>query len=1177
MMSAIKIIDGNEAAASVAYQVSDVHVIYPISPSSFMGELVDQWAAENKPNIWGTIPRVVEMQSEGGAAGALHGTLQVGALATTYTSAQGLLLMIPNMYKIAGELTAAVFHVAARTIATHALSIFGDHSDVMGVRQTGFAILASGNVQEAQDLALIAHATTLEARVPFVHCFDGFRTSHEVAKIEAVSTDEIRAMIDDDLVIAHRKRALNPENPFIHGTAQNPDIYFQGRERSNEFYANVPALVTKYMEKFAVLTGRKYSLFTYSGDPKAERVIVIMGSGAKTAVLTTKILQTMGEKVGVVQVHLYRPFAVKQFIETLPATTRAIAVLDRTKETGAIGGPLYQDVVTALAESWSYTIPTVIGGCYGLASKDFTPSMAKTVFDELKTAKPKKHFTVGINDDVTNLSLAYDVNFDAQSEIGFQALFFGLGSDGTVGANKNTIKIIGEETDNFVQGYFVYDSKKSGSKTVSHLRFGAQPLDVPFAIQSADFIACHQFDFLWSINVLAKAKVKSVFLLNSPYSPEIIWEKLPKAVAKTIIDKQIAFYIIDAYKVAAETGMGTRINTVMQTCFFAISNVLTHEEAIAKIKNTIVKTYTRKGEDVVKKNYEAVDRTLANLFKVSVPAMVAYDPENPIAINSKAPVFVQNVVNKISLSEGDSLPVSAFPVDGAYPSATAQWERRDISAVVSNWNPELCIQCGQCSLICPHAVLRAKHFPAAALKNAPATFKSAPYRVKDAANEQFCLQVHIENCTGCGLCSKVCPATSKDDKSIKAIMLQPKVSILAAEKQNVEFFTKLPYNARTDIDTSNPRGLQFCRPLFEFSGACVGCGETPYLKLLTQLFGNRMLVANATGCSSIYGGDITAVPWAKDDDGRGPAWSNSLFEDNAEFGLGFRIGVDIQTNYAINLLQQFKDYLGDELVTATIQGVTDGSEAGVVAQRERVRAISEKLQDKVSQNNGVANLLAVLNFLINRSIWAIGGDGWAYDIGYGGLDHVLASGNKVKVLVVDTEVYSNTGGQASKATPLGAVAKFAFAGKERPSKDLGLMMMAYSNIYVAQIALGANPTQAIRAIREAESYNGPAIIIAYSHCVAHGYDLANGAKQQKLAVESGFWPLYRYNPDRVKQNLNPFQLDSQRTDIKVAEYIYNEQRFKVLLSSNKVRAAELEQQLQEYIDKRWEKYKALEK
>ena len=1178
MDSKKKIMDGNEAAAYVAYRVTELSAIYPITPSTPMGELADKWSSEEVKNIWGTIPQVVEMQSEGGAAGALHGSLQTGALATTFTGSQGLLLMIPNMYKIAGELTSTVIHVAARSLACQALSIFGDHSDVMGVRDTGFALLASGSVQESHDLALIAHAATLEARVPFIHFFEGFRVSHEINKIDGIPTDAMREMIDEDLVLEHRKRALSPNRPCIRGTSQNPDVYFQGRETVNSYYLKTPEIVEKQMEKFKKLTGREYSLMSYYGDKEAERVIVIMGSGAKTAIKTIDQLVANGEKVGVIQVYLYRPFSIERFTQILPDTAKVVAVLDRTKEPGSLGEPLYQDVLTAIAEASDKQFkngqPKIVGGRYGLSSKAFTPAMVKGIFDSLKQDNPKNHFTIGIEDDVTGSSIGYDPKFILSDGGEKRAIFYGLGSDGTVGANKNTIKIIGEETDLCVQGYFVYDSKKSGTKTVSHLRFSPEEITAPYLIVAANFVACHQYNFIESDTMLDNAVEGATFLLNSHYGLDEIWDKLPKVIAEKIIAKKLKFYVIDAYKVAEATGMGARINTIMQTCFFAISGVLPKEKAIAKIKEAIEKTYRYKGEDVVQKNYAAVDQTLANLFEVKVPDKVSSKAhELAPLVSPDAPEFVRKVTATIMADKGNDLPVSAIPADGTYPSGTTKWEKRNITDTVSEWNPDLCVQCGQCGLICPHGVIRSKHFTEDNLKDAPEHFKTAKCRAKDCAGDQFRLQIYLEDCTGCGLCHEVCPAVNKENKNEKAIMITLKDDRFEAEKKNIEFFESLPYRNRTEVDVNNSRGVQYLQPYFEFSGACAGCGETPYVKLISQLFGDRLLVANATGCSSIYGGNLPTTPWCFDENNRGPAWSNSLFEDNAEFGLGFKLANDKQQQLALEMLRGFSDQVGGDLVNAIAEGLQKGDEQAIFDQRKRIEELQEKL--KASQDPRAKHLMVLLEYLIRRSVWIVGGDGWAYDIGFGGLDHVLASGRDVNVLVLDTEVYSNTGGQSSKATPRAAVAKFAASGKPVAKKDLGMMMMSYETIYVAQIAIGANQTQAIKAIIEAEKYPGPSLVIAYSHCIAHGYNLRRGVEQQKLAVNSGFWPLYRYHPDRFKEGRNPLQLDSKDPTIPVRDYAYNEPRFKSLVSDDSTHAEELLKKLQQDVDMRWKLYKDL--
>ncbi|HXK78705.1 MAG TPA: pyruvate:ferredoxin (flavodoxin) oxidoreductase, partial [Kiritimatiellia bacterium] len=1097
----IAIIDGNEAAAHIAYKTTEIAAIYPITPSSNMGEWADEWMSEGKTNIWGAVPTVVEMQSEGGAAGAVHGALQTGALTTTFTASQGLLLMIPNMYKIAGELTSTVFHVSARSLAASALSIFGDHQDVMACRQIGWAMLASNSVQEVLDTALIAQAATLKARVPFLHFFDGFRTSHEISKIEMISDDVIRAMVSDQLVADHRARALNPEKPFIRGTAQNPDVYFQGREAANKFYEACPDIVAATMDEFAKLTGRQYRPFDYIGAPDAERVIVLMGSGAETALETIEVLQKQGEKVGAIVVRLYRPFAAKYFFAALPKSVKAIGVLDRTKEPGSDGEPLYKDVLSALAQGVANgsfpTMPKVIGGRYGLSSKEFTPAMVKAVFDELKKDAPKNGFTVGIVDDVTHTHLDIDTTFFIRHPEVTNAMFFGLGADGTVGANKNSIKIIGEETDFYAQGYFVYDSKKSGSRTISHLRFGPNPIHSPYLIQKASFVACHQYEFLLQTDILRYASTGSTFLLNSPFSKEEVWDKLPKKVQARIIEKKIKFYNIDAYTVAERTGMGTRVNTIMQTCFFAISGVLPKDEAIAKIKDSIQKTYGRKGDDIVQQNFKAVDETLANLYEIPYSAVTS-TIEIPPTVSPQAPEFVKEVIATIMVGDGDSLPVSKMPIDGTFPSATTRWEKRNVSLSVPIWDENECIQCGTCSFVCPHACIRANEYDKSLLDKAPAGFKHAPVRNKP--DKAYTLQIYVEDCTGCGVCVASCPKKNKNDPTRKSINLGPKLPIVAQERENIKFFETLPLIDRAKLNLNMVKDAQYTLPLFEFSGACAGCGETPYLSLLSKLFGDRAVVANATGCSSIYGGNLPTTPWAQNRDGRGPVWSNSLFEDNAEFGLGFRLTSDQQKLYAEQLVATLKDDLGAELADGILQA-DQKDEAGIAAQRARVAELKKKLAGNTKPE--AFNLLAVADFLIQRSVWIVGGDGWAYDIGYGGLDHVLASGANVNILVLDTEVYSNTGGQASKSTPRGAVAKFAAGGKPVAKKDLAMIAMSYENVYVARVAFGANPPQAIKAFKEAEAHDGPSIIIAYSHCIAHGMrEMRDGLEQQKLAVNS---------------------------------------------------------------------------
>jgi len=1152
-------IDGNEAAAYVAHRVNEVIAIYPITPSSPMGEWADQWSADHAPNIWGTVPTVVEMQSEGGAAGATHGALQAGALGTTFTSSQGLLLMIPNMYKIAGELTATAFHVAARSLAAQALSIFGDHSDVMAVRGTGFALLASNSVQEVMDFALIAQAATLGSRLPFVHFFDGFRTSHEVAKVEQLTPDDMRAMVDDALVQAHRGRALSPEHPVLRGSAQNPDVYFQGRETVNPYYLACPTIVQNVMDKFARLVGRQYRLYDYVGAPDAERVMVIMGSGAEAAQETVEYLQARGEKVGVLKVRLYRPFSVEHCIAALPRTVKALAVMDRTKEPGSAGEPLYLDVVTAVAEAVAGgqspfpAFPRMIGGRYGLSSKEFTPAMIKAVFDELAKPQPKNHFTVGIYDDVTHTSLDYDPAFSTEEPGTVRALFYGLGADGTVGANKNSIKIIGEDTDNFAQGYFVYDSKKSGSVTISHLRFGPKPIRSTYLISQASFVACHQFSFLERLDVLKAAAPGATFLLNSPFGPEEVWDHLPRTVQRELIEKKLRFFVIDGYTVAKETGMGGRINTIMQTCFFAISGVLPRDEAIAAIKHAIEKTYGKRGEAIVKKNFAAVDATLDHLHEVQVPDRVTSTFDLRPAVPDEAPDFVRQTLAKIIAGEGDAVPVSAMPVDGTFPTGTTQYEKRNIALEIPVWDEAICIQCGKCVLVCPHAVIRAKVYSPELLAGAPATFKSSPARWREFKDQVYTLQVAPEDCTGCRLCVEVCPVKNKQETRLKAINMMPQPPLREPEAENWKFFLGLPEMDRAPLSLGQVKDVQLLEPLFEFSGACAGCGETPYIKLVTQLFGDRAVVANATGCSSIYGGNLPTTPWTFNHEGRGPAWSNSLFEDNAEFGLGLRLALDKHAEYARELVARLSRAIGDELAQAFLN--TDQStEAGIQAQRERVTRLKEKLQGLKTRE--AKDLLSVADALVKKSVWIIGGDGWAYDIGYGGLDHVLASGHNVNVLVLDTEVYSNTGGQMSKATPRGAVAKFAAGGKPRPKKDLAMIAMTYGNIYVARVAMGGSDMHTVKAFLEAEAYDGPSLIVAYSHCIAHGYDMAHGLDQQKAAVQSGHWPLLRYNPDLVTQGKNPLQLDSKAPSLPLEKYTYNETRYTMLAHSDPAAAKE---------------------
>ena len=1172
-------IDGNDAAAYVAYQNSEVIAIYPITPSSGMGEMSDEWAAKGRKNIWGTIPLVSELQSEGGASGAVHGSLQSGALTTTFTASQGLLLMIPNMYKIAGELTSTVFHVSARSIAASALSIFGDHSDVMAARQTGWGFLASSSIQEVMDMAAIAHKSTLESRIPFVHFFDGFRTSHEVNKIEQLTPEDIKAMIDDKYVREHRQRALTPENPFIRGTAQNPDVYFQGREAVNKFYDACPDIVQNAMNKFAEITGRQYHLFDYIGAPDAKRVIVMMGSGSEAALEAIDYMTNkMEEKVGIIKVRLYRPFGVEQLIAALPDTVEKITVLDRTKEPGSIGEPLYQDVVTALTENFAsdnpkFTkMPLITGGRYGLSSKEFTPAMVKGIFDELKKDKPKNHYTVGINDDVTNTSIDFDPNFVTEGSDVVRAMFYGLGADGTVGANKNTIKIIGEETNNYAQGYFVYDSKKSGSTTVSHLRFGKNEIHSTYLIQTANFIGCHQFHLIEKFDVLENIVDGGTFLLNSPYPQDEVWDKLPKRMQGQIIEKKLNFYVIDGYTVAKSTGMGARINTIMQTCFFAISGVLPKDEAIDQIKKAIKKTYGSKGEIVVQKNFDAVDGTLDNLHKIEIPAEVTSKISLPPTVSEDAPDYVKNTLAMMMRGKGDDVAVSQMPLDGTFPSATTQWEKRNIALEVPEWDSDVCIQCGKCAMVCPHASIRIKAYDEEVTNSAPETFKYTKAKGKEYDGLAYTIQVAVEDCTGCGLCVVVCPAKNKRETGKKAINMVPQIPLREKEKVNYEFFLDIPEFDRTKLNVGSIKGSQLLQPLFEYSGACSGCGETPYVKLVSQLFGDRTIIANATGCSSIYGGNLPTTPWAVNKEGRGPAWSNSLFEDNAEFGFGMRLSIDKQKEYAEELVKELEAELGSELVNG-ILNAEQNNEADIYEQRERVAILKEKI--KTIDSDKSKNLAMIADYLVKKSVWIMGGDGWAYDIGYGGLDHVIAQGKNVNILVMDTEVYSNTGGQMSKATGLGAVAKFAAAGRPNPKKDLGMMAMGYGNVYVAQIAMGANDTQTLKALLEAEAYDGPSIIIAYSHCIAHGYDLSQGMEHQKLAVNSGHWPLYRYNPENVFEGKNPLKLDSKAPKVRLEEYIYTETRYKMLQKIDPARSKYLLGLAQAEVNKKWSHYSQL--
>ncbi|YAF95075.1 MAG: pyruvate:ferredoxin (flavodoxin) oxidoreductase [Nodularia sp. CChRGM 3473] len=1215
-------IDGNEAVARVAYKLNEVIAIYPITPSSAMGEWADTWSAENRPNLWNTIPSVVQMQSEGGAAGAVHGALQTGSLSTTFTASQGLLLMIPNLYKIAGELTSAVVHVAARSLATHALSIFGDHSDVMASRATGFALLCSASVQESQDFALIAQAATLETRVSFMHFFDGFRTSHEVQKVKLLSDDQLRSLINEDLILAHRARALTPDRPILRGTAQNPDVYFQSREGANPYYSATPAIVQRLMDEFGELTGRHYQIYEYHGVSDADRVIVLMGSGCETVHETVDYLNTQGEKVGVVKVRLYRPFDVQRFVAVLPKTVQAIAVLDRTKEPGSAGEPLYLDVVAAIHEAWAKTssFPKVIGGRYGLSSKEFTPAMVKAIFDHLAQAQPKNHFTVGINDDVSHTSLSFDANFSTEPDNVVRAMFYGLGSDGTVGANKNSIKIIGEETENYAQGYFVYDSKKSGSITVSHLRFGPQPIRSTYLIDKANFIGCHHWGFLERIDVLKAAVNGATLLLNSPYDADTVWEHLPQKIQQQIIEKQLKFYIINANQVARESGMGGRINTIMQVCFFALAGVLPQAEAITKIKKAIEKTYGKKGIEVVQKNLQAVDNTLTNLHKVDIPQYLV--PSNPFGVRQSlmgetpktalahqspvsspldnAPEFVRDVLGEIMVWHGDELPVSALPADGTFPTGTAKWEKRNVAEEIPVWEPDICVQCGKCVMVCPHSAIRAKAYQPEELINAPTSFKSVNAKDKSFHNQKFTIQVAPEDCTGCAICVDICPAKNKAEPLQKAINMAQQLPLREQERKNWDFFLNLPNPDRRQLKLNQIRQQQLQEPLFEFSGACAGCGETPYLKLLTQLFGDRAVIANATGCSSIYGGNLPTTPWTTNAEGRGPAWSNSLFEDNAEFGFGFRLSLDKQAEFAAELLQQLGSELDEKLVNSILTA-EQKTEADIWEQRERVTLLKQTL-DKILTTNptkyttrektnigvqlcgkpfglqrlsAVQNLKSLADYLVRKSVWIVGGDGWAYDIDFGGIDHVLASGRNVNILVMDTEVYSNTGGQSSKATPKAAVAKFAASGKSAPKKDLGLIAMTYGNVYVASVALGARDEHTLKAFLEAEAYDGPSLIIAYSHCIAHGINMTTGLNHQKSLVESGRWLLYRHNPELHKQGKNPLQLDMRVPTQSVEQSMYQENRFKMLTKSKPELAKQLLQQAQAEVDARWQMYQYL--
>ncbi|MBP9024677.1 MAG: pyruvate:ferredoxin (flavodoxin) oxidoreductase [Phycisphaerae bacterium] len=1171
-------IDGNQAAAHVAHKVSEVIAIYPITPSSPMGEWADEWSAAGQPNLWGTIPHVVEMQSEGGASAAVHGAASTGALTCTFTASQGLLLMIPTMFKMAGELLPTVFHVTARTLATHALSIFGDHSDVMACRSTGFAMLCSGSVQEVTDMALIAHAATLESRVPFVHFFDGFRTSHEVNKIEELTREDMLAMLDETALRAHRERALTPDRPKLRGSAQNPDVFFQARETVNPFYNRCPQVVQKVMDRFAKVVGRQYHLFDYVGAPDADRVIVMMGSGAEAAHETVDYLNAHGAKVGLVKVRLYRPFVASELFKVLPKTVKAIAVLDRTKEPGAAGEPLYKDVVAGLGECVAAgnlplpSMPRVVGGRYGLSSKEFSPAMVKGVYDNLAAAQPKNYFTIGIKEDVTGSSLDYDPKFVTEDKDVVRALFFGLGSDGTVGANKNSIKIIGEDTDNYAQGYFVYDSKKAGSMTASHLRFGPKPIRSSYLITSANFVACHNWAFLERFDMLSTLNPGGVFLLNSPFPKEETWDRLPVEVQQQIIDKKLKVYAIDAYAVAKATGMGGRVNTIMQTCFFAISGVLPREQAIEAIKKSIKKEYSRKGEEVVKKNWAAVDQTIANMYEIPVPAKATSKLRMRPAVPEEAPDFVKEVLGPMIVFKGDELPTSKLPCDGTFPIATTRWEKRNIALEIPVWNPDLCIQCGKCAIVCPHAAIRMKAYDAKLLASAPASFRHKKYIGREFEGYETTVQVAPEDCTGCALCIEVCPAKDKQEPKHKAINMEFQPPIRERERENYDFFLSLPETDRSKLNIKSVKGSQFLQPLFEYSGACAGCGETPYIKLITQLFGDRAVMSNATGCSSIYGGNLPTAPWAMNPQGRGPAWCNSLFEDNAEFGFGYRLTIDKHAEFARELVGKLREQIGADLADGLLNAVQK-TDADIDLQRKRVAALKAKL----AQVNlpEARQLLDLADMLVKKSVWIMGGDGWAYDIGYGGLDHVLACGRNVNILVLDTEVYSNTGGQCSKSTPRGAVAKFAAGGKPAGKKNLAMMAMTYGNVYVATIALGANDGQAVRALVEAEAYDGPSLIIAYSHCIAHGINMRQGLQTQEKAVKSGHFPLFRYNPELAAEGKNPLQLDSKKPSISFEDYAYEQTRFKMLTKSKPEEAKRLLALGQQDVAARWRLYEQL--
>jgi len=1170
------IIDGNEAAADVAYRLSELCSIYPITPSSTMAELADEWSSHGRRNVFGTVPTVVEMQSEGGAAGAMHGALQGGALSTTFTASQGLLLMIPNMYRIAGELTSTVFHVAARSLATQGLSIFGDHQDVMAVRQTGCCMLSSASVQEAHDMAAVAHLATLRARLPFVHFFDGFRTSHELNTLVKLTDDQLRELVPTDLIRKHRARALSPENPFIRGTAQNPDTYFQSRETANSYYDAVPGILSEVLERFEEISGRRYSLVEYHGHPEADRVVVIMGSGIETMIPVVKHLNEEGEKVGALFVRLYRPFPKEHLLAALPATVRKVAVLDRTKEPGSGGEPLFLDVSSAIGESVARgdreVMPVLTGGRYGLSSKEFTPAMAKAVYDELAKDRPRPRFTVGINDDVTHLSLDVDPDFQLLDPQTHRAVFYGLGSDGTVGANKNTIKIIGSDPGTYAQGYFVYDSKKSGSRTVSHLRFGPNPIQAPYLVTRSNFIGCHHWSILERVDVLEFAQPGATLLINSPYPADQVWEQLPRPMQDRIVELGISLHVIDASAVARAAGLGSRTNTVLQTCFFAISGIMPREEAIEKVKAAITKTYARKSMAIVQKNHEAVDASLAHLHEVQVPTSATGQRDLIPPVPSDAPPFVREVTATMLAGRGDELPVSALPVDGSYPSGTTRYEKRNISEIIAVWDNEACIQCGNCSFVCPHAVLRAKYYPSEVVENAPDGFLSQPLDAAGLPDTSYTLQVYAEDCTGCGLCVEACPVRPAGQPNRRAINLEP-VLEREKEKEAVRFFETIPLNDRRNVDFGTVRGTQFLEPLFEFSGACAGCGETPYLKLLTQLFGDRVTVANATGCSSIYGGNLPTTPWAKNARGRGPAWSNSLFEDNAEFGLGLRLAADLHRDMARRLLEELRSEIDDDELIDSLLAAKQRMESGLARQAARV----DRLKARLAELEGpkIEDLKSVCDHLLRRSVWIVGGDGWAYDIGSSGVDHVLASGRNVNVLVLDTEVYSNTGGQASKSTPLGAVAKFASAGKHTNKKDMAMQAMAYGSVYVARVAMGADPQQTLKAFREAEAYEGPSLIIAYSHCIAHGIDTRKGLEQQYRAVNSGHWPLMRYNPVIRENGGNPFLLDSPRPRLRLREYQDAELRYKVLRAADPEEANRLIDIAQAQVDRRWAEYEEL--